>query len=216
MGSETREKILRFIRLFREKKGYAPTVREIAEGCKISSPSVVQYHLGFLEQEGRISRSREKFRSINLTQPEEQPQSQEGLNEKQVDVPVLGVIAAGHPVWVPPADTWETASERIAVSAPLIRGKRNIFALRVRGNSMIDAMIADGDIVLMEPVKKVNNGDVVAAWLKSEQEITLKKIHFEGRRIRLQPCNPYMMPIYQKAENVEIQGRVIAVIRSHV
>jgi repressor LexA len=207
MGSQTREKILQFIRRFREKKGYAPTVREIADGCKISSPSVVQYHLNFLEQEGLISRAREKFRSINLAQTEEK--------EKQVEIPILGVIAAGHPVWVPPADTWDTASERIAVSEPLTHGKKNMFALRVRGNSMVDAMIADGDIVLMEPVKKVNNGDVVAAWLKNEQEITLKKIHFEGGQVRLQPCNPYMMPIYHKADNVEIQGRVIAVIRIH-
>jgi repressor LexA len=210
MGSETREKVLQFIRRFREKKGYAPTVREIANGCKISSPSVVQYHLDSLEQEGLISRAREKFRSINLTKEKEIEE------HKQIDIPVLGVIAAGHPVWVPPADTWDAASERIAVSTQLLaRGKKNVYALRVRGNSMVDAMIADGDIVIMEPAKRVNNGDVVAAWLKNEQEITLKKIHFEGGQVRLQPCNPYMMPIYHRTDNVEIQGRVIAVIRVH-
>ncbi len=205
MGSETREKILQFIRRFREKKGYAPTVREIAEGCRISSPSVVQYHLNFLEQEGLISRGREKFRSINLAKEE----------DKQTDVPVLGTIAAGHPVWVPPASAWDTATERLAVSTQLTGGKKNVYALRVRGNSMVDAMIADGDLVLMEPVKRVNNGDVVAAWLKNEQEITLKKMYLEGEQVRLQPCNPYMMPIYHKASNVEVQGRVIAVIRVH-
>jgi repressor LexA len=210
MGSETREKVLQFIRRFREKKGYAPTVREIAEGCKISSPSVVQYHLDSLEQEGLISRTREKFRSINLTKEKETEE------QKQTEIPILGVIAAGHPVWVPPADTWDTAGERISISAQLARGKKNVYALRVRGNSMVDAMIADGDIVIMEPAKRVNNGDVVAAWLKNEQEITLKKIHFEGEQVRLQPCNPYMMPIYHKADNVEIQGRVIAVMRLHV
>jgi repressor LexA len=80
---------------------------------------------------------------------------------------------------------------------------------------MVDAMIADGDIVLMEPVKRVSNGDVVAAWLKNEQEITLKKLYLEGGQVRLQPCNPYMMPIYHEADNVEIQGRVIAVLRVH-
>ena len=205
MGSETREKVFQFIRKFREKKGYAPTVREIAQGCKISSPSVVQYHLDSLEQEGLISRAREKFRSINLTKEE----------DKQIEIPILGAIAAGHPVWVPPSDTWDAASERIAVSTQLAHGKKNVYALRVRGNSMVDAMIADGDIVIMEPAKRVNNGDVVAAWLKNEQEITLKKIHFEGGQVRLQPCNPYMMPIYHKADNVEVQGRVIAVIRVH-
>jgi len=205
MGSETKEKVFQFIRKFRERKGYAPTVREIAQGCKISSPSVVQYHLNALEQEGLISRAREKFRSINLTKEE----------DKQTEIPVLGAIAAGHPVWVPPADTWGAASEHIAVSTQLTHGKKNVYALRVRGNSMVDAMIADGDIVIMEPVKRVNNGDVVAAWLKNEQEITLKKIHFEGAQVRLQPCNPYMAPIYHAADNVEVQGRVIAVIRVH-
>ncbi len=209
MGSETREKVLQFIRRFKEKKGYAPTVREIAEGCKISSPSVVQYHLDSLEEEGLISRAREKFRSINLTK------EQDTEELKHIEIPILGAIAAGHPVWVPPADTWDAASERIAVSPQLAHGKKNLYALRVRGNSMVDAMIADGDIVIMEPAKRVNNGDVVAAWLKNEQEITLKKIHFEGAEVRLQPCNPYMMPILHKADNVEIQGRVIAVIRVH-
>ena len=209
MGSETREKIFQFIRRFREKKGYAPTVREIAQGCKISSPSVVQYHLDSLEQEGLISRAREKFRSINLIK------EQDIEENKQIDIPILGTIAAGHPVWVPPADTWDTASERIAVSNQLAHGRKNVYALRVRGNSMVDAMIADGDIVIMELVKRANNGDVVAAWLKNEQEITLKKIHFEGGQVRLQPCNPYMMPIYHKADNVEVQGRVVAVIRIH-
>ena len=97
MGPQTREKILQFIRRFREKKGYAPTVREIAQGCKISSPSVVQYHLNFLEQGGLISRAREKFRSINLTKEKDIEEN------KQTGIPVLGVIAAGHPVWVPPA-----------------------------------------------------------------------------------------------------------------
>ena len=208
MGSETRARVLQFIRRFREKKGYAPTVREIAEGCKISSPSVVQYHLDSLEQEGLISRAREKFRSINLAK-------EKNAEEGQTEIPLLGVIAAGHPVWVPPADTWDTAGEHIAVSAQMVQGKKNIYALRVRGNSMVDAMIADGDIVIMEPAKRVSNGDVVAAWLKNEQEITLKKIHFEGGQVRLQPCNPYMMPIYHKADNVEVQGKVIAVIRVH-
>jgi repressor LexA len=205
MGSETREKVLQFIRKFRDKKGYAPTVREIQEGCKISSPSVVQYHLDCLQREGLISRAREKFRSITVT---EEP-------EQAFGVPILGVIAAGQPLSVPSSDTWESASERIAVSPEMVRGKKKVYALRVRGNSMVDAMIADGDIVLMEPVKRVSNGDVVAAWLKNEQEITLKKLYLEGGQVRLQPCNPYMMPIYHKADNVEVQGRVIAVIRVH-
>ena len=206
MGTETRERVLQFIRTFKEKKGYAPTVREIQEGCKISSPSVVQYHLDQLQREGLIVRAREKFRSITVTE--------EPLGHA-LGIPILGTIAAGHPVSVPTSETWENATERITVSPELIHGKKRVYALRVRGNSMVDAMIADGDLVLMEPVKRVNNGDVVAAWLKDEQEITLKKIYLEGKKVRLQPCNPFMMPMYQNADNVEIQGRVVAVVRVH-
>lgn len=206
MGTETRERVLQFIRMFKEKHGYAPTVREIQQGCKISSPSVVQYHLDQLQHEGLIARAREKFRSITVTR---EPRGQ-GL-----DIPVLGTIAAGHPVPVPSSETWEHASERISVSPELLHGKKKVYALRVRGNSMVDAMIADGDLVLMEPVRKVSNGDVVAVWLKNEQETTLKKIYLEGKKVRLQPCNPFMTPIYHSAENVEIQGRVVAVVRVH-
>ena len=206
MGTETRERVLQFIRTFKEKKGYAPTVREIQEGCRISSPSVVQYHLDQLQREGAITRAKDKFRSITV---QEEPLTQ------ALGIPILGTIAAGHPVSVPSSETWENASERVAVPPEMIHGKKRVYALRVRGNSMVDAMIADGDLVLMEPVKRVNNGDVVAAWLKDEQEITLKKIYIEGKKVRLQPCNPFMMPIYRNADNVEVQGRVVAVLRVH-
>jgi repressor LexA len=204
-GSDTRQRILQFIQRFKETKGYAPTVREIADACTISSPSVVQYHLDRLQQNGLITREREKFRSIVLNK------EKKGV----VRVPLLGTIAAGQPVWVPQGDVSSATHERISVPLDMTRG-RNVYALRVRGNSMVDAMISDGDIVLMEPPAGIKNGDVVAAWLKNEQEVTLKKIFFEpGGRIRLQPCNPYMTPIYQDGVNVEVQGKVVAVIRSY-
>lgn len=201
--SAPRDAILCFIETFRNTKGYSPTVREIAEGCSISSPSVVHYHLKALERAGLLSRQKEKFRSISLA------------NESvpSIEVPLLGVIAAGHPIWVPD-ETPQTTAERIAVPAEMVRGNKSAYALRVTGNSMVDAMIADGDIVIMEQPADVSNGDVVAIWLKNEQEVTLKKIYFDGEQVRLQPCNPYMMPIYHHSSNVEVQGRVVGVLRT--
>ncbi len=203
---ETRKKILRFIKEFRYDKGYAPTIREIARGCGVKSTSVVEYHLNHLEQAGLIARDRERFRSLRVT----------GETGERPGIPILGTIAAGHPIWVPSADRWSAeAQRRVDVPAEVTRGRKNVFALEVRGNSMVDAMIADGDMVIMEPVERPNNGDVVACWLRNEQEVTLKKIYFEGEEVRLQPCNPYMMPIYHQADNIEVQGRVVAVIRIH-
>jgi repressor LexA len=201
---QTRERVLRFITSFKQKKGYAPTVKEIAESCNITSVSVVQYHIEQLEHAGLITRDRGKSRSISPVQE----------TEVAAGVPLLGVIAAGHPIGVPDTETLDKATERIEVPLHITAGKNNVYALQVRGSSMVDAMIGDGDIVIMRHTFDVKNGDVVAAWLKNEQEITLKKIYFEGDQIRLQPCNPYMMPIFQPAANVEVQGKVIGVMRT--
>ena len=200
----TREKVMGFIISFKQRKGYAPTVKEIADNCGITSLSVVQYHLDQLEQTGLIRRDKNKSRSIN-------PVGDEGMGQ---EVPLLGAIAAGHPIGIPDSETWESAANRIEVPTYMVRGRQQPYALEVRGNSMVDAMIADGDIVVMYHTLDIRNGDVVAAWLKGEQEVTLKKIYFEGEQVRLQPCNPFMMPIYQPAANVEVQGKVIGVIRS--
>ena len=201
-GNTTRDKIMKFIGDFREREGYSPTVREIAKSCGVSSPSVVQYHLNRLVHNGSITKGKEKFRSI-ATRKERH--TDEGL-------PLLGRIAAGQPMPVPTIEAIE-AADRVAVPREITKGKRNLYALQVMGHSMIDAMIADGDIVVMEQALDVHSGDVVAVWLKNEQEVTLKKIYFEDERVRLQPCNPLMQPIYQSAENVEVQGRVVGVLR---
>jgi repressor LexA len=203
MKEKTRDRVLCFITSFKQRKGFAPTVKEIAESCKIASVSVVQYHLDQLERMGLISRERNKSRSINPVQEPRRPN----------EVPLLGVIVAGHPIGVPDTETVETATQYVEVPESIVAGKSAIYALQVRGNSMVDAMIADGDIVVMYHTNDVKNGDVVAAWLKSEQEVTLKKIYFEGEQVRLQPCNPFMMPFYQPATNIEVQGKVIGVIR---
>jgi repressor LexA len=203
-ASRTRENILSFIKRFHETKGYAPTVREIAENCGVKSPSVVQYHINHLERGGFITREKERFRSLRVA----------ACESESVRVPLLGTIAAGHPIWVPSVDRWSAEAERtIELSPEITKGTHDVYALQVKGNSMVDAMIADSDIVIMERAIDVRSGDVVACWLRNEQEVTLKKIYFEGEKVRLQPCNPYMMPVYHDAGNVEVQGRVIAVIR---
>jgi repressor LexA len=200
----TRDRVLDFITAFKHRKGYAPTVKEIAENCKITSLSVVQYHLDQLEQAGLIRREKNKSRSISTV----------GEPKIGCEVPLLGVIAAGHPIGVPDSETWDTATSRIEVPAYIVQGRQGAYALEVRGNSMVDAMIGDGDIVIMHHTYNIRNGDVVAAWLKNEQEVTLKKIYFEDDQVRLQPCNPFMMPFYQPAVNVEVQGKVIGIIRA--
>jgi repressor LexA len=200
----TRERILSFIRDFLTDKGYAPTVRDIVRGCNISTTSVVQHHLERLEREGHIQRDPQVFRSIRLTEPL--------ISDNMV--PLLGTIAAGEPIPVPSADTWQSESqEMLKVPGDILPINKSVFALKVKGTSMIDALISDGDIILMEPVNTADNGDMVAVWLKDRQEVTLKRLYREKTRIRLQPANPTMSPFYEPFENVTVQGKVVGVIR---
>ncbi|MCX7857961.1 MAG: transcriptional repressor LexA [Deltaproteobacteria bacterium] len=196
---ETRKNILTFIRTFMEEKGYPPTVRDIMKGCKISSPSVVHYHLIRLERDGFIQKESQIGRGIKLK------------DREVIEIPLLGVIAAGKPIPVPETDFFY--EKTIKVTKDIVEKKKDLYALKVKGNSMRDAMIEDGDIVIMESKKTAENGEMVGVWLKKEQEVTLKRIYFEKDRIRLQPENEDMEPIYTDYENVEIQGKVIAVIR---
>ena len=197
----TRENILQFIHGFIDERGYSPTVRDILKGCQISSTAVVQYHLDVLEKEGRIHRDPEIFRSIRLYQ-----------KKNTVNVPILGTIAAGTPIPVPNSDNWAQATETLELPKDMV-GDKQVFALRVKGQSMIDALIDDGDIVLMETANSAKNGEMVAVWLKDREEVTLKKIYIESDRVLLKPANQTLKPIQQNPDNVEIQGKVIGVIR---
>jgi len=201
----TRLRILNFIRKFLDKRDYAPTVRDIARGCNISTPSVVQYHLNTLERQGYIRRDPEVFRSIRLMERKREAVSR---------VPLLGTIAAGEPIPVPTPDTWTNIPEEtLQLTEEVTRGKKDVYALRVKGTSLIDALVDDGDIVLIQQTSTVEDGEVAAVWLKTEQEVTLKRVYREAGRIRLQPANKEMEPMYFKPEEVEIQGRVIGVLR---
>ena len=206
--SPRQEHIISFIAEFLQNKGYPPSIRDIAEGCGISSTSVVAYNLNKLEEAGYIRRHSDISRGIEFLTP------QQGDN-RLVYVPIVGVIAAGEPIPVPASDTWNVVpTAGLEVSKELTHGRRNIYALRVKGDSMLDALIGDGDIVLMDYVNDAENGDMVAIWLKEEQEVTLKRFFAESNHVRLEPANSQMKPIYTTADNVEIQGKVVAVIRS--
>ena len=204
--SERQRKILEFIKSFTLGSGYPPTIREIGEAVGISSTSVVNYNLNALQKEGHILRDRTVSRGIRLTE------GLEGLRAAVdlIQVPLLGRIAAGTPIPVP-EDGF--AGETIELTRDIVPGGSDLYALQVRGNSMIDAFINDGDVVIMQHQEVANDGDMVAAWLVNEEETTLKRYYREGSRVRLQPENSDMEPIYVTPDNLQIQGRVLTVIR---
>ncbi len=206
--STKQQRIVDFIRRFWLDRGYPPSIRDIVAGCGLSSTSVADYNLKILEKKGYIRRHREVSRGIELP-------ARSTASERRIYVPIIGQIAAGEPIPVPDTDAWDitASSDTIEVTRDLTRGREGVYALKVKGASMMDALINNGDIVLMQYVNTVENGEMAAVWLKAEKEATLKKFYAESGRIRLQPANSQMKAIYVEPDNVEIQGRVIAVIR---
>jgi repressor LexA len=206
--SDKQKRIISYINRFLTEKGYPPSIRDIQAGCDISSTSVVDYNLNILENRGYLQRHADVSRGIRLL-------NRETGSEMPMTIPVIGLIAAGEPIPVPAPDTWDVTAvaETMAVPRELTGDKKGVYALRVKGTSMIDALINDGDIVLMQQVNAVANGEMAAVWLKEEKEATLKKVYVESDRVRLQPANEQMQPLYASPGNIEIQGRVIAVIR---
>lgn len=205
--SPKQQQMLEFMRDFYLERGMPPTVRDIQAACKISSTSVVDYNLHILQREGFIRRIPDVARGIEIL-------DEESRARPTVRVPVMGYIAAGQPVPVPTEGGWtQEPLSNLDLPKDLVREGRNLYALQVKGQSMIDALIDDGDIVLVEPVRSVSNGQMAVTLLKSEKEVTLKRFYSEGSRVRLQPANSQMSPIYVPAENVEVQGRVVGVIR---
>ena len=201
--SGKQKSILEFIRQFIRDKDYPPSIRDIQLGCNISSTSVVDYNLKALERLGHIRRDREVSRAIELLDGR-------GRRPQTVPVPIIGTIAAGEPIPVP--DQNIDYDNMVEVTQDMTSGKDRVYALRVKGTSMIDALVNDGDLVIMEATSSAENGDMVAAWLKREQEATLKRIYVEEGRVRLQPANVTMQPIYTEMDNVEVQGRVLSTI----
>jgi repressor LexA len=202
--SAKQQSILKFMREFINERDYPPSIRDIQEGCDISSTSVVDYNLKALETKGFIKRDREVSRGIELLDGGKR-------RARTVSVPIIGTIAAGQPIPVPSNDNVDFDNVYEATEE-MTRGRENVFALKVRGTSMIDALVNDGDIVILEQTAAADDGDMVAAWLKKENEATLKKFYREGDRVRLQPANSTMKPIFTAADNVEVQGKVLATI----
>jgi repressor LexA len=220
--SERQKKILQVLQDFQEDNGYPPSIREICELAGISSTSVVNYYLDQLQEMNYIERDNRVSRGIRLLQP---LGALEGVGSKlklAVDellhIPMVGRIAAGSPLPIPETDFNRFDAESMVDVArsmlPAREKAEELFALEVQGESMIDAMINDGDIVIMKPAREAHNGEMVAVWLHDNNETTLKYFYREDGGIRLQPANPAFKPIVIKnPKDVEVQGKVVMVIR---
>lgn len=227
--SDRQLKILEFLTSFQEKHGYSPSIRQIGDSIDVKSTSLVDYYLNQLEGQGYISREGRVSRSIRVLHPVYSPTPAAKLTRAVRDtsealrdvltIPVLGPIVAGSPIPMPSnsgSSYFDPESSVDVVRSMLPRSERNseLFALEVRGDSMIDAMVNDGDIVIMRSVQEANNGEMVAVWLDDRDETTLKYFYREGSRVRLQPANSTMQPIYiEDPSHLRIMGKVVMVIR---
>lgn len=217
--SKRQQTILNFLAKYVEDHKRPPTIREIGEASSISSTSVVSYNLDKLERMELIVRDPEVSRGLSLTN---KARELVGMAVETVQnllrIPVLGQIVAGEPIEVG-NDSFSTFGDDVFVevaTSMLPKNQKDLFALRVSGDSMIDAMVNDGDIVVMKRQELARDGEMVAVWLDSSDTTTLKYFFHEGDRIRLQPANPTMKPIYAEPEDVRIQGRVVIVFRQTV
>ncbi len=198
--TKRQREILDYLNEFIQQHGYAPSLEEIGKRFTLSSLATVHKHLTNLQEKGFIRRSWNRSRSVELL-----PNRAGG---RAVEVPLLGYVAAGMPIEA------VAGNESIAIPESLISGRRDTYVLRVRGDSMIDEQIRDGDWVVVEDRKSADNGEMVIA-LVGGQDATLKKFYKENGRIRLQPANPSMQPIFTEPDNVQIQGVVVGVMRKY-
>jgi repressor LexA len=209
--SNRQRDILAFIEAFVADQGFPPAIRQIQEKLDISSTSVVAYNLKALETKGMLKRQGKVSRGITVKNV--QPVALSA--RRGATVPLLGTITAGQPL-PNPEDTTSSDVPMVEVPAEIAPADRlnDVYALEVRGQSMIDALIADGDIVLMRRQETAENGQMVAVRIEDENAVTLKKFYKEGDRVRLQPANTTMDPIYVEAGKVRVEGRVVGVLRS--
>lgn len=223
------EKIMHFLVDFQEQKGFSPSIRDIGESIGVKSTSLVDYYLNQLEEMGYIKRDKHISRSICIQKALDGAIS---IKEKVtagiqnvgaaindiLSIPVLGRIVASEPIPMPASDLpFFDQESRIEIARSLLPAREKadeLFALEVQGDSMIDAMVNDGDVVIMRRAQQANNGDMVAVWLDDKDETTLKYFYKEPNRVRLQPANPNMGPIYiNNADKLRIMGKVVMVIR---
>lgn len=191
--------ILDYLKEFIDERGYAPSLEEIGSRFGLSSLATVHKHLMNLQEKGFIRRAWNRSRSVELVQAR--------AGGRAVDLPLLGYVAAGEPIEA------VAGAETVTVPEDLV-GARETYALRVRGNSMIDEQIRDGDLVVVEDRRVARNGEMVVALIDGS-DVTLKTFYREKNHIRLQPANEALAPIIAKPETVQVQGVVIGVIRRY-
>ncbi|MFO7683183.1 MAG: transcriptional repressor LexA [Chloroflexota bacterium] len=223
--SERQKNILGFIYSYRQEHDRPPTIREIGSAVDISSTSVVNYNLTRLEERGYLERDAEVSRGISFTDKAREflgvmvnnisaTANSVAAEVGLLRIPLRGNIGASLPMESVLSDfaTYDE-EDAIEISASMINGRlQDLFALRVDGDSMIDAMVNDGDIVIMQHQQTAKNGDMVAVWLEGDT-MTLKYFYYDGDRIRLQPANPTMDPIFVDPQDVQVQGKVMMVLR---
>lgn len=195
------QQILDFIRQYIQSNGSAPTLRRIAEAIGVSSLATVHEHLQALEEKGLIKRKSGKVRAIELGQGDV------NFVKEGFEAPILGFIAAGSPI-----EPYTDPNATMAVPQSMVSGKKRTYVLQVRGESMIEDGIMDGDHVIIEQTETAVNGQIVVALLDNGMA-TLKRFFKEATRIRLEPANAKMQPIFVK--NVRIQGRVVGLVRKY-
>ena len=227
--SKRQQSILQFTREYMGDNGRPPTIREIGKAVGINSTSVVNYNLSKLQERGYLDRDHDVSRGLRLTEKAGEMANgvansvsqaagalREAVEQLVVRVPMWGDIGAS-PSPLPTINDRFAAyddEDAIVVSRDMLKVKSdNLYALRVRGDSMIDAMVNDGDIVIMEPQYEARNGEMVAVYLRNDMSATLKRFYVDGDRVRLQPANPTLQPIYVDPEEVQIQGKVLMVLR---
>jgi repressor LexA len=205
--TDRQRQIFEFLTSYVEQHGYPPTVREIGEAVGLASPSTVHAHLANLERAGLIRRDPTKPRALELVDRRTRPKAAEADDVHRL--PLVGEIAAGGPLLAE-----QNVEDYLAVPEPLAKGGGDEFLLRVKGDSMVNAGILDGDYVVVQRQQDARNGDIVAALAgddESADEATVKRFYRENGRVRLQPENDALEPIY--AQHVQILGKVIGVFR---
>lgn len=213
--SEKQKAILNFMQDYIVNYHYPPTIRDICLATGIKSTSVVNYNLNKLVQAGLLERTQRKSRGLRLTEDS----ATSSVLREVARVPLVGAIGASEPIAVPEDIGAHFDEDDLIETMPmLLRGfdPAEVYALRVKGTSMIDAMIREGDIVLLRRQTIARDGEMVAVWLSERGETTLKYYYTEGEHIRLQPAHPTMQPIYVRAEHCHVLGRVLSVIRTNV
>jgi repressor LexA len=195
---DLRSQVMAFVESFLDEQGYPPTNEEIKEALGLSGKSHVKYYLDALEEEGLILRKPRTPRGLRVL----------GRAQGTFQVPIEGKIAAGSPL-----DLGQRLDDAFELTTDIADPRRELFALEVQGDSMVDDLVGDGDLIIVERRSEATQGQMAVVHLRDQNAATLKRVYREGERVRLQPAHPTLPPFYAHANDVAVQGRVVAVIR---